>query len=184
MTHVVLLVENHCVFDLLNGPCDILWVSKAISVTAEDGDWEIQERQIVVWWRSLVVLPHVLLRRTHVVSLESWFVSVDELAVMESGELASTSWHVRKHPGDSFLREVVYAHISIGEKRNKELANWLESSTEPDCWITIERGVVRVVEAELFDNLGDETHDWLSCRQSVERVCLIIQGTWWSQEDG
>ena len=105
---------------------------------------------------------------------------------MESGELTSTSWHVRKHPGVSILSKVVYTHISIGKKRNNELTNWLKSSIEPDCWITIEGGVVRFEEAELFDNLGDETYNLLNltCLQSVERVFLIIQGSWWSQKDG
>tara|TARA_B110000285_G_C14696600_1_gene411498 strand:+ start:247 stop:567 length:321 start_codon:yes stop_codon:yes gene_type:complete len=93
MSHVILVVEDQILLELFNGEFYTVWVSKAILRAGEDSDWEIQERQVVIWCSNVTILLEILLGSV-IPSFEIWFISSNNLSIMNEVSISGTRWEI------------------------------------------------------------------------------------------
>ena len=93
MSHVILVMEDKILLEIGNGEFYTVWVGEAVLRAREDGDWEIQERQVVIWCSSVTVLLEILFW-TIIPSFEIWFTSSNNLSIMNKVSISSSRWEI------------------------------------------------------------------------------------------
>ena len=90
MTEVVLVVEDDGVLQLFDCPGDAGWVGETVLRAGHNGEWEVEKREIVIWWSDLTVFIKVFLGCSHVKSLESIWTVLQALTIVCVVFIAST----------------------------------------------------------------------------------------------